>query len=193
MIRLLLAGSIAMFVSLLGCWILIRLLVHYGIGQPIRDDGPREHRVKSGTPTMGGIAVVFAATVGYVVSDVFGGIYTRSGIIVMLTIIAAGLVGLLDDWIKVVAAHNLGLNKKTKIFGLLAVGIGFAWAMTEFTSVHTTVSFTRFDSPRPGVGTGRLVDMGHSSHNRHHECGESDRRTRRSWRPGPAESATGRS
>ena len=153
MIRLLLAGSIAMFVSLVGCWVLIRLLVRYGIGQPIRDDGPQEHRLKSGTPTMGGIAVVFAATTGYVVSDIFGGIRTRSGIIVMLTIIAAGVVGLLDDWIKVVAARNLGLNKRTKIIGLLAVGAGFAWAMTQFTSIHTTVSFTRFDYP--GLELGR--------------------------------------
>ena len=154
MIRLLIAGSMAMIVSLVGCWILIRVLVRYGIGQPIRDDGPREHRLKSGTPTMGGIAVVFAATVGYVVSDVFGGIYTRTGIIVMLTIIAGSIVGLLDDWIKVVAARNLGLNKKTKIIGLLVVGIGFAWAMTTYTNVHTTVSFTRFDSP--GLELGRV-------------------------------------
>lgn len=154
MIRLLIAGCIAMLVSLSGCWLLIRFLMHYGIGQPIRDDGPSGHRLKSGTPTMGGIAVVFAATAGYVVSDVFGGIYTRTGIIVMLTIIAGSIVGLLDDWIKVVAARNLGLNKKTKIVGLLIVGIGFAWAMTEFTSAHTTLSFTRFDSP--GLELGRL-------------------------------------
>ncbi len=154
MIRLLLAGSIAMLVSLTGCWLLIRVLVHYRIGQPIRDDGPSEHRVKAGTPTMGGIAVVFAATAGYVISDVFGGVYTRTGIIVMLTIVAGSIVGLLDDWIKVVAARNLGLNKRTKIVGLVLVGIGFAWAMTEFTSAHTTVSFTRFDSP--GLELGRL-------------------------------------
>ena len=154
MIRLLIAGAIAMGVSLLGCSLLIRVLRRYGIGQPIRDDGPEGHRLKSGTPTMGGIAVVVGATVGYVVSDVFGGVYTRSGIIVMLTIVAAGVVGLLDDWIKVVAARNLGLNKKTKMFGLIAVGIGFAWAMTALTSVHTSVSFTRFDSP--GLELGRI-------------------------------------
>ena len=147
MIRLLIAGCIAMVASLVGCWILIRVLVHYGIGQPIRDDGPTEHRTKAGTPTMGGIAVVAAATAGYVISHVFGGIYTRTGIIVMLTILAGGIVGLLDDWIKVVAARNLGLNKTTKIIGLLVVGIGFAWAMTSLTSAHTTLSFTRFDSP----------------------------------------------
>ena len=154
MIRLLLAASIAMLVSLVGCWILIRVLVRYRIGQPIRDDGPEGHRVKAGTPTMGGIAVVFAAVTGYVVSDVFGGIYTRTGIIVMLTIAAGGAVGLLDDWIKVVAARNLGLNKRTKVVGLLAVGSAFAWAMTEFTSAHTTMSFTRFDSP--GLELGRF-------------------------------------
>ena len=154
MIRLLLAGSISMLVSLVGCWVLIRVLERYGIGQPIRDDVPQGHRMKAGTPTMGGIAVVFAATTGYVVSDVFGGIYTHTGIIVVLTIVGGGAVGLLDDWIKVVAARNLGLNKKTKVFGLLAVGIGFAWAMTQYTSIHTTVSLTRFDSP--GLELGRV-------------------------------------
>ena len=154
MIRLLLAGSISMLVSLVGCWVLIRVLERYGIGQPIRDDVPQGHRMKAGTPTMGGIAVVFAATTGYVVSDVFGGIYTRTGIIVLLTIVGGGAVGLLDDWIKVVATRNLGLNKKTKVFGLLAVGVGFAWAMTRLTSIHTTLSFTRFDSP--GLELGRV-------------------------------------
>lgn len=154
MIRLLIAGCIAMLVSLSGCWLLIRVLVRYGIGQPIRDDGPSEHRLKSGTPTMGGIAVVTAATAGYVGSDVFGGINTRTGIIVMATIIAGGAVGLLDDWIKVVATRNLGLSKTSKFGGLLVVGVGFAWAMTEFTSVHTTLSFTRFDSP--GFELGRV-------------------------------------
>jgi len=152
MIRLLIAGSIAMFTSLIGCWFLIRVLVRYGIGQPIRDDGPQGHRFKSGTPTMGGIAVVAAATVGYVGSDIFGGINTRTGIIVLLTIVAAGLVGFLDDWIKVVAARNLGLNKSTKIIGLLIVGVAFSWAMTELNSVHTTISFTRFDSPGIEIG-----------------------------------------
>ena len=152
MIRLLLAASISMIVSLVGCWLLIRVLVRYGIGQPIRDDGPEGHRTKSGTPTMGGIAVVVGATTGYVASDVFGGVYTRTGLIVMLSIIGAGAVGLIDDWIKVVAARNLGLNKRAKIIGLLVVGVGFAWSMTEFTSAHTGVSFTRFDNPVLDLG-----------------------------------------
>ncbi len=154
MIRLLIAGAISMAVSLVGCWSLIRVLVHYKVGQPIRDDVPEGHRLKSGTPTMGGAAVAVAALTGYVVSDVFGGIYTRTGIIVMLTIAAGGFVGFLDDIIKVRAARNLGLTMKMKIIGLLVVGIGFAWALTALTSVHTTLSFTRFDSP--GIELGQI-------------------------------------
>ena len=154
MIRLLIAAAVALMVSLMVSFVLIRVLVRYRIGQPIQADTPEGHRTKAGTPTMGGIAVVVGAVVGYVVSDLFGGIYTRSGIIVMLTIIGGGAVGLIDDWIKVVAARNLGLNKRAKIIGLLVVGIGFAVAMTHLTSVRTTMSFTRFDYP--GIELGQI-------------------------------------
>jgi phospho-N-acetylmuramoyl-pentapeptide-transferase len=58
----------------------------------------------------------------------------------------------MDDWIKVVAARNLGLNKRAKMLGLLAVAIGFAVLMVEFTEVHTTISFTRFDNPGWDIG-----------------------------------------
>ena len=154
MTRLLIAAAIAMMVSLFGTVALMRFLVRHSIGQPIRDDGPEGHHTKAGTPTMGGLAIVAGATAGYVVSDIFGGIYTRSGIFVMGAIIGGGAVGLMDDSIKVVAARNLGLNKKAKLLGLLIVGISFAVLMTEFTSVHTTISFTRFDNP--GIELGRI-------------------------------------
>ena len=147
MTRLLLAGAISMMVSLLGTKALINWLTSHQIGQPIRDDGPQEHKVKAGTPTMGGLAVVAGAVSGYVVSDLIGGIYTRTGIFVMLAIIGGGAVGLMDDWIKVVAHRNLGLNKRAKMLGLLIVAVGFAFLVTEFTNVPTTLSFTRWDNP----------------------------------------------
>ena len=154
MIRLLIAAAVALATSLVGTAILIKVFVRYGLGQPIRDDGPEGHHSKAGTPTMGGIAVVSGAVIGYVVSDFFGGIYTRSGIIVMFTIIGGALVGLLDDWIKISAERNQGLSKRTKMIGLLLLGTGFAVAMTELTSVHTTLSFTRFDYP--GIDLGQI-------------------------------------
>ena len=152
MTRLLIAAGRAMAVSLVGTKALIEFLTRHRVGQPIRDDGPEGHHVKAGTPTMGGLAVVAGAVSGYVVSDLFGGIYTRSGMFVMMAIVGGGAVGLMDDWIKDVAARNLGLNKRAKMLGLLIVAIGFAVLMTEFTSVPTTVSFTRFDNPGWEIG-----------------------------------------
>jgi phospho-N-acetylmuramoyl-pentapeptide-transferase len=61
----------------------------------------------------------------------------------------------MDDWIKVVAARNLGLNKRAKMLGLLIVAVGFTVLMSEFTSVHTELSFTRFD--HPGWDLGRVA------------------------------------
>lgn len=157
MTRLLIAAAVSMMVSLFGTKALIAFLTEHRIGQPIRNDGPEGHHVKAGTPTMGGLAIVSGTVFGYVISDFFGGIYTRRGIFVMLAIIGGGAVGLMDDWIKVVAARNVGLSKRAKLLGLLIVALGFAVLMIQLTDVHTTLSFTRFDSP--GWELGRVVWM----------------------------------
>ena len=67
MIRILIAASVAMVASLGGARLLIALLSRHRIGQPIRDDGPDGHVTKAGTPTMGGLAIVGGAGLGYVV------------------------------------------------------------------------------------------------------------------------------
>ncbi len=155
MIRMLLAAGMALIISLFGTKLVIELLIRYRIGQPIRDDGPEGHAIKAGTPTMGGIAIVSSATFGYVVSDFYGGIYTRTGILVMLAIIGGGLVGLMDDWIKVVRERNLGLNKRAKMIGLLTVAIGFAVLMTQYTSVRTDLGFLTWHTI--GIDLGRWL------------------------------------
>ena len=155
MIRLLFAVSISTAISLLGTKYLIKWLSLKGIGQPIREDGPGGHQTKAGTPTMGGLAVVLGAFIAYIISDLYNGIYTRSGLFVMLAILGAGFVGFLDDWIKVVRERNLGLNKSTKMLGLLAVALTFSLLMVNFTSVQTTLSFVRFD--QPGLELGKTI------------------------------------
>ncbi len=152
MIRILIAAAIAMVVSLFLSRTLVFWLTRLKIGQPIREDGPAGHITKAGTPTMGGVGIVAGATAGYVISDLYHGIYTRTGIFVMLSILGAGAVGLVDDWIKVVRERNLGLNKKTKMFGLLLVAVIFAILMTTYSPVHTKISFTRFDYPGWEIG-----------------------------------------
>ena len=77
-----------------------------------------------------------------------------TGLFVIGAITGAGIVGLIDDWIKVSQERNLGLNKSTKFIGLLVVAVGFALLMIFHTQVHTTLSFTRFDYP--GIELGRI-------------------------------------
>jgi phospho-N-acetylmuramoyl-pentapeptide-transferase len=154
-VALLLAGGIAMAVALVATRFLIPALQRQGIGQPIRVEGPEGHHEKAGTPTMGGITIVSGAVLGYLLSHVRSGtIFTRGGITVMLAIIGAAGVGLLDDWIKVTRARNLGLNKRTKLFGLVGVAVVFAVLALQWANVKTQLSFTRFDSL--GVDLGKI-------------------------------------
>ena len=144
MIGLLIAAGIAMIVSLIGTPLLIRWQQARGIGQPIREEGPKGHLTKAGTPIVGGIAIVGGASVGYVVAHLgHTSIFTWGGMLTMGVIVAAGAVGLLDDVIKARNARNLGLNKRTKFAGLLLVGVAFAWIATEKVNVNTDLSFTR--------------------------------------------------
>ncbi len=143
MIRLLIGAGVALAVSLLGTKALIEWLTRHRIGQPIREDGPQGHFTKAGTPTMGGIAIVGGAFCGWLVSDSWNGVFTRTGIIVMAAIIGGGAVGLMDDWIKVIRERSLGLNKRAKMIGLLAVAVGFGVAMVSFTEVSTRLAFAR--------------------------------------------------
>ena len=146
MIALLIAGSVSLLVALVGTPLLISWLRARGIGQPIREDGPKGHFIKAGTPTMGGLMIVLAALTGYVVAHLQGGtIFTWGGILTILAIAGAGLVGLADDWIKVKNARNRGLNMRTKLAGLLIVGVGFAVLAIRLADVSTDLSFTRVD------------------------------------------------
>ena len=161
MIRVLLAAAIAFTLTVLLTKILIDVLARSGIGQPIREDGPQGHMVKAGTPTMGGLAIVAGSLGGYALSNflvdfsgLFGSTITGTGLLVMAAVGAAGLVGFLDDWIKVRRERNLGLNAKLKTLGLLGVAIGFAVLTVKLTNVHTEISFVRYSNP--GIDIGNL-------------------------------------
>ncbi len=153
MIRLLLSGSIGFMLSALGTKLLIDVLTRQRIGQPIREDGPQGHMTKAGTPTMGGLAIVAGASAAYVLSDLLaGGVFTRSGLLVMAAICAAAGVGFVDDWLKVRRERNLGLNSWTKMAGLFAVALLFALLSRQWAHVHTELSFTRWASPGFDLG-----------------------------------------
>ena len=78
------------------------------------------------------------ALAGYAFSDLYNGIFTRTGLIVMAAIVGSAIVGFVDDWLKVSRERNLGLGKRTKIMGLLIVAVGFALLMIHLTDVRTS-------------------------------------------------------
>jgi phospho-N-acetylmuramoyl-pentapeptide-transferase len=147
-IALLIGGGVSLAVSLVGTRFLIMWLIDHRVGQPIREEGPKQHATKAGTPTMGGIAIVAAAATGYAVAHVREGlVFTRSGLFLMFLTLGAGGVGMVDDLIKVRNERNLGLSKRAKFFGLLAVGIIFGvLTINLHAAPHTDLSFTRYNN-----------------------------------------------
>jgi phospho-N-acetylmuramoyl-pentapeptide-transferase len=148
--QILFAGVIGLFLTLIGTPLLIKLLARKGYGQYIRDDGPREHHAKRGTPTMGGIAFILATLIAYFLSKVITGYApTFSGLLVLGLMAGMGLVGFLDDYIKIVKRRSLGLRAKAKMAGQLTVGIAFAVLALQFsdsrgqTPASTKLSFVQ--------------------------------------------------
>jgi phospho-N-acetylmuramoyl-pentapeptide-transferase len=142
------AGGVALLVAGFGTPILLRFLVKWRIGQHVREDGPQAHAAKQGTPTMGGIALLGGMLAGYVLGHVgTGAPFTRSAWLVVLAVLATGLIGATDDWIKVSRRRSLGLNKRAKAGLQLAVAVGFALAAMYWAGISRDVSFTRYDFP----------------------------------------------
>ncbi|MFJ6698669.1 phospho-N-acetylmuramoyl-pentapeptide-transferase [Streptomyces sp. NPDC091272] len=133
MSQILFAGAIGLFLTLIGTPLLIKLLARKGYGQFIRDDGPRGHHGKRGTPTMGGIAFILATLIAYALTKVLTSSQpTLSGGLVLFLMAGMGLVGFLDDYIKIVKQRSLGLRAKAKMLGQLIVGIAFAVLSLNF-------------------------------------------------------------
>ena len=97
------------------------------IGQVVRDDGPKSHLSKAGTPTMGGAVIIIATLIAYFGSHLLTSHhFTASGILVLALMTGLGFVGFLDDWLKVSRQRSLGLRARTKIAGQSLVAVGFA-------------------------------------------------------------------
>ncbi|MEV6206908.1 phospho-N-acetylmuramoyl-pentapeptide-transferase [Kitasatospora sp. NPDC051914] len=148
--QILYSGGIGLILSLLGTPALIKLLARHGYGQYIRDDGPKAHHSKRGTPTMGGIAFILATLIAYFATKAIAGeTPTASGLLVLFLTAGLGLVGFLDDYIKVVKRRSLGLRAKAKLLGQSFVGLAFAVLSLQFsnsrglTPASTHLSFVK--------------------------------------------------
>ncbi len=101
---------------------MIRALTRLKIGQYIREDGP-QHQMKAGTPTMGGVMIILAISVATLLWSDLSNRYTWVALLVTL---GFGLVGGLDDYIKLKKRRNLGLTARQKTIGLTLVGFAAA-------------------------------------------------------------------
>ena len=127
------AGALSILLSFILTPTLIRILAKRGVGQMIRDDGPKTHHVKRGTPTMGGIVLILSTMIAYFASHLFTGTgVTASAILVISLIIGLGLIGLLDDLLKIYRKQSLGLTARQKLFGQAIVAAGFAYTGLQF-------------------------------------------------------------
>jgi phospho-N-acetylmuramoyl-pentapeptide-transferase len=123
---ILLGGGLALLVSLLGTRIAIRQFTRLGYGQEIREDGPTTHHTKRGTPTMGGVAIIVAAVVGYLVAKLStGDTPSYSAWLLLFLFVGTGLVGFLDDFIKIYRQRNLGLRSRAKMIGQTVIAVVF--------------------------------------------------------------------
>jgi len=114
---------------------IIPMLRNLKIGQTIREDGPRSHLAKTGTPTMGGVIFIISLTV----SILLLGKLTPDVLLVLASTLSFGAVGFMDDFIKVVKKRNLGLRAYQKILGqliasalIIAYGFYFKGGLQEF-------------------------------------------------------------
>ncbi len=151
-------GAVSLLLALFGTPLAIRLLSRQGYGQPIRVEGPKAHETKRGTPTMGGIVIVLASLVGYVAGHlVTRDAMTISGGLILLLMTGLGLVGFIDDFIKIYRQTSLGLRSGAKLAGQAVVGAVFAVEVLQhqngydITPADAHLSFLRDFGPAIGV------------------------------------------
>ncbi|HUC58864.1 MAG TPA: phospho-N-acetylmuramoyl-pentapeptide-transferase [Streptosporangiaceae bacterium] len=152
------AGAVSLILSLFGTPLAINIFRRHGYGQLIREEGPAAHLTKRGTPTMGGMVFVIAAAVGYVVADlVTRQPMTASGLLVLGLTVGLGLVGFVDDFIKIYRQTSLGLRSGAKLAGQSVIGAIFAVEVLHFpdayglTPADPQLSFVRDFGPVLGV------------------------------------------
>jgi phospho-N-acetylmuramoyl-pentapeptide-transferase len=138
--------------------LLIKVLRRYGYGQPIRVEGLNSAEIKRGTPTMGGVVMVAATLIGYIVGHVAtDDPATASAVLVLIVMTGLGLVGFVDDFLKIFRQNSTGLRSKAKLAGQILVGAIFAVAVLQhpdrfaLTPADAHLSFLRDFGPALGT------------------------------------------
>jgi phospho-N-acetylmuramoyl-pentapeptide-transferase len=124
MSRVLVAAFVALIITILAGPVFIDFLRRHAYGQQIREEGPQHHIGKQGTPTMGGVLIVLAATIAFLATSA----RTLPALTIFGTMLACGAIGFLDDLIKLRHQRSLGLSGRLKMVALvgIAAAVGVA-------------------------------------------------------------------
>lgn len=147
-----LAIIIAFAISALLCPVIIPFLHRLKFGQQVRDDGPQTHLKKQGTPTMGGLIILSSI----IITSVFYIPRYPKIIPVLFVTVGFGIIGFLDDYIKIVMKRSEGLNPIQKLIGQIVITGIFAWYLLKSGEVGTDmlIPFTG------GFRSGRFLSLG---------------------------------
>jgi phospho-N-acetylmuramoyl-pentapeptide-transferase len=155
------SAAVAFLLSILGTPLAIRAFTRLKAGQPIRADGPQTHMGKQGTPTMGGVVFIVATLVAYGAGHLaLLGLPreqlrpngpTVTAVVLLGLFVFTGLLGFLDDYLKVTKRNSDGLNKRGKLIGQALIGAVFGIVALYFpthgklglTVASTKISFVR--------------------------------------------------
>jgi phospho-N-acetylmuramoyl-pentapeptide-transferase len=133
--RILIAGTASLLMCLFLSPKFIAFLRGRSFGQNIREEGPRNHQTKAGTPTMGGIIIFLAITIPYVLLSK----HDWKSVGVFIASIACALLGFADDYTKIVKRRSLGLRARTKLVVTILISIALWWIATHKAGVSSTI------------------------------------------------------
>ena len=138
-------------ISIILCPVVIPFLKRLKVGQSVREDGPRSHLKKAGTPTMGGLIILISVAV---TSSLYLRDYPEI-LPILFSTVGFGLIGFLDDYIKVVMRRSLGLRAWQKLVLQFGVTVIFAYYYTEqlHYEMQMLIPFTG------GIATGRYISL----------------------------------
>ncbi|NKB81917.1 MAG: phospho-N-acetylmuramoyl-pentapeptide-transferase [Nitrospirales bacterium] len=129
---------------------MIKKLQELGLGQRIREEGPSHHQIKGGTPTMGGLLIIFSVLLSTLFWADISNLYVW---LVMLALIGFGLVGFADDYIKILKGQSEGLTVLQKLMAqiFVALGIGLFFYASPGYSTQLSVPFLKSFTPDLGM------------------------------------------
>src|SRR5437763_13467613 len=139
--RVLIAGTASLLLCLFLSPKFIEFLRRREFGQNIREEGPAGHKTKAGTPTIGGIILMLAFAIPFLILS------TRDwrSMGVLGATVACALLGFTDDYTKIVKRRSLGLRARTKLAVTIAISLGLWWVATQKAGLPATVKLRFVD------------------------------------------------